>query len=179
MHPYLRLERATLRFSALLLLGAWALLTPILVWAAPGRSDFTIPDLALAGSVAAAAEILSHWSPSDRTAFAFILGFDFLYDLVHNNAVALCAVWAAAGRSAGLVAAGSLLAWLLWLATAANLVENPVFFHILQAGPVSPWPEIGLATTLFRNAAMLAGILFALAAGPGLSLMGRLRRGPP
>lgn len=105
----------------------------------------------------------------------FILGFDFLYDLVHNNAVALCVVWAAAGRSAGLVAAGSFLAWLLWLASGANVVENLGFLHVLQAGPMSPWPEVGLATTLYRNGAILVGIAFAIAAGSGSFLLRRLR----
>ena len=173
MHPYARLDTTRLRVFALSLLGAWGLLTPILVWAAPGRSEFTIPDLAVAGSATAAVEILSHWSPSDRTAFAFILGFDFLYDLVHNNAVAFSVAWAAAGRSTTWVTAGSSLGWLLWFATGANIVENLAFFHMLQAGPVSPWPEVGLATTLYRNATIVAGILFALVAGPGWSLVRR------
>ena len=175
MHPYAELARARQRFWALFLIGAWVLLTPILVWAAPGRSDFTIPDLAVAGSPAAAQEILSHWLPADRLAFAFILGFDFLYDLVHNNAVAFSVAWAAASRSVRWVAAGSLLAWLLWLATAANIVENVAFFHMLQTGPSSPWPEVGLGTTYFRNGTVLAGIVFALAAGPGWTLLLRLR----
>jgi hypothetical protein len=175
-HPYARLDRAHLRLWSWSLLGAWALLTPILVWAAPGRSEFTIPDLAVAGSAAAAEEILSHWSPADRTAFAFILGFDLLYDLVHNNAVAFCVAWAAADRSRPLIAVGSWLCWLLWLASVANVVENLAFLHLLQDGPASPWPEIGLATTLYRNAALLAGLLYALVVGPALALSKRFRR---
>ena len=175
MHPFARLERARLRLLALLLLGTWAALTPILVWAAPGRGEYTIPDLAVAGSAAAAAEILSHWSPNDRTAFAFILGFDFLYDIVHNNAVALSVAWAAAGRASVWVGAGSLLGWLLWLATAANFLEGVAFFNILQSGPASPWPEIGFYTTLFRNGAILTGIAFALVAGPCSSIAERVR----
>jgi hypothetical protein len=175
MHPYSELEWTRLRFWSVLLLCTWALLTPILIWAAPGRSDFTIPELAVAGSAAAAAEILSHWQPSDRLAFSFILGFDFLYDLVHNNAVAFSVAWAAAHRSSRWIAAGSVLAWLLWFATAANIVENLSFFHVLQAGPSFPWPEVALATTYLRNGTILIGIAFALLVGPAWSLLLRLR----
>jgi len=154
MHPFATLGRGSLRFYSTILLTSWGLLTPILIWAAPGRSDFTIPDLAIAGSVPAAREILSHWSASDRTAFAFILGFDLLYDLVHNNAVALCATWAVVGCSARLIRSASVIAWLLWIASAANFLENLAFFHMLQTSPESPWPEIGFGTTLFRNGAL-------------------------
>ena len=175
MHPYTNLDLAHLRFWTLGLFGAWAILTTVLVWAAPGRSDYTIPDLAVAGSVTATQEILSHWSPSDREAFAFVLGFDFLYDLVHNNAVAFAVVWAAATRSQGWISAGSVLAWLLWLATGTNILENVVFFHMLQTGPHSPWPEVGLVTTLFRNATLLIGVGFALAVGLGWNLLSRMR----
>jgi hypothetical protein len=174
-HPYVRLGRAELRRPTLILFGAWLLLTPILVWAAPGRSDFTIPDLAVAGSVEAAAEILSHWSDSDRLAFAFILGFDLLYDLVHNNAMALLVAWVAIGHHKLIAGAGSLLCWWLWFATVANFVENLGFLHILLVGPESPWPELGLATTILRNGAMLAGLGFCLLVGPGMSLIRWMR----
>ena len=175
MHPYANLEPDRLRFWTLCLLGAWVILTPVLIWAAPARSDYTIPDLAVAGSVGAAQEILGHWLPTDRQAFAFILGFDFLYDLVHNNAVAFGVVWASANRPPGWISAGSVLAWLLWFATIANIAENIVFFHMLQVGPSFPWPEVGLGTTYFRNAALLGGVGFALAVGPGRSLLSRWR----
>jgi hypothetical protein len=175
MHPYVKLEQERLRFWTLCLLWTWAILTPVLVWAAPGRSDYTIPDLAVAGSIDAAQQILSHWSPADRQAFAFILGFDFLYDLVHNNAVAFAVVWAAANRPHRWVSVGSVLAWFLWLATAANIAENIAFFHMLQTGPNFPWPEVGLGTTYFRNTALLTGVGFALAAGPGWNILSRTR----
>jgi hypothetical protein len=175
LHPYSRLERSNLQTPLLCLFGAWLLLTPVLVWAMPGRTEFTIPDLAIAGSVDAAREILSHWSSNDRVAFAFILGFDLLYDLVHNNAVALLVAWVAAGRARALVTIGSWLAWSLWAATIANVVENLGFLQMLQAGPAFPWPEVGFVTTIFRNGAIVTGLLFALVAGPLLSAFVRIR----
>jgi hypothetical protein len=155
--------------------AAWLALTPILLWAMPGRTDATILELAVAGSVEASAEILSKWSPSDRTAFAFVLGFDLLYDVIHNNAVALLVARVAAGCRGSLVRVGSWIAWGLWLATAANVVENLGFFHMIQAGPNSPWPEVLFVTTVYRNGILGVGVAFWSLMGPLASLARRMR----
>jgi hypothetical protein len=90
-HPFDHLPEGRVRSYAVLLFLAWAALTGILLWAAP-RSGAV--ELAFAGTPDEAARVVSALSDRDRISFSFMLGFDLLYDLVHNNAVALACIWA-------------------------------------------------------------------------------------
>ena len=64
-----------------------ALLAAVLI------SDATrIAEMAAVRSAAEARELLAVWPEETSRTAAFLLGFDFLYDVVHNNAVALASI---------------------------------------------------------------------------------------
>jgi hypothetical protein len=110
-HPYEALSVRNLRAATLGTASAWALLTIILVWAVPVSQLAELQTLVEATEPAARRAILESWEPSVVASLSFVLGFDFLYDIVHNNAAALFAVWGAVrcdtrrARSVGAVTA--------------------------------------------------------------------------
>ena len=133
-HPYEALSVRNLRVATIGTASAWGLLTLVLVWAVPSGHLSQLGALVEATEPAAAKTILESWDPSVVASLSFMLGFDFLYDVVHNNAVALFAVWGAVRRDTGsarLVA--SITAWVLWLDTGLNVFENLGFLHILRS----------------------------------------------
>jgi hypothetical protein len=109
-----------------------------------------------------AQDALQALTPEIRESFQFVLGFDFLYDLVHNNLVAMWLAWGALRiqkRVALVLASG--FAWVLWMDSALNLVEHLVFRHILSSGNLDPWHAYGSAVFGFRTGSLVAGALVA------------------
>jgi hypothetical protein len=174
-HPYAALPERTLGRATVITAGAWALLTLLLVWAVPLPDLGEVQSLVSADHRSAARAILKAWTPGLLVSFSFLLGFDFLYDLVHNNAVALFAVWGAAkrgSRSARRLAGTA--AWLLWLATGLNVFENMALLHVVRSG--APEPLLPLASAVFAiRSALLAG---GIVVGVGLHASAWLARRP-
>jgi hypothetical protein len=108
--------------------------------------------------------ILASWETGVAVSFSFLLGFDFLYDLVHNNAAALLAVWGAVRRgtkAARLLARTS--AWVLWLDSGLNIFENLALLGVLR--PRSPEPLVNAAVAVFsfRSVTLMLGLIVGVA----------------
>jgi len=88
-HPYETLDARTLATATLGLAAFTILLTAILAHEVPSEVRREVARLLGAESGAPAAAVLAAWDREVYQAFSFMLGFDFLYDIVHNNAVAL------------------------------------------------------------------------------------------
>jgi len=168
-HPYTALETRQLGVATVALGTAWALLTILLLQAVP-LVDFPKIGRILGASTAAdLSAVLADWTPATLRSFAFLLGFDLLYDLVHNNAAAVYALWASricARPWAERLAAAA--AWLLWLATVLNVFENLAFLHMLPDGDSSwllPWASLAFnLRSLFLAGALGIGCLFQVLA---------------
>jgi hypothetical protein len=163
-HPYERLGVRPLASAAIGLTVFWALLTAILAYEVPAALRAQITQLLSAENDAAATAILLAWGPEVYRAFSFMLGFDFLYDIVHNNAVAFLAIWGAKRVSAKpALFLGAATAWVMWLDTALNLFENVAFLHIIRS--LDPWPLLPAANAVFvfRTGTWVLGIVLAVA----------------
>jgi len=159
-HPFEKLTRHQLAWATALVGAAWALLTAVLVHAISTHEIAQIQRLLEASSPVVASSVLSEWPASVFSSFAFLLGFDLLYDVVHNNATALFAIWGARRLGHPVAAlAGRGIAWVLWLDTALNLFENLAFLHVIRA--LEPWPLLPWAAGIFsfRSATLGAGIV--------------------
>jgi len=108
--------------------------------------------------------ILESWDSSLAVSLAFLLGFDFLYDLVHNNAAALFAVWGAVRRDTAVARriAGT-TAWVLWLDSGLNIFENLAFLHILRSQSCEGLLTAVAAIFTFRSATLLLGFVVGAA----------------
>ena len=130
----------------------------------PTEDRSLIGELLRAATPDRADEVLSSFPDHAVRSFSFLLGFDLLYDIVHNNAVAFLAMWGArrcASRQA--YWAGSTVAWVMWLDTALNFPENLAFLRILET--MQPWPLLPWAsgTFFFRTSTWLAGLAVGVA----------------
>ncbi len=163
-HPYEALSVRSLRAATIGTGSAWVLLTLILVSAVPVSDVAELRRLMEASEPAAARAILASWGPSVTTSLSFMLGFDFLYDVIHNNAAAVFAIWGAVRRRTRLArSAAAVTAWVLWLDTALNVLENLAFLHVLRSGSPEPLLSAVSATFAFRAATLLLGLLVGAA----------------
>ena len=163
VHPYQALPVRNLRAATIAAAWAWVLLTLILFWAVPLADVADVQRLVSAPEPDAARDILRSWGPSVGRSFSFLLGFDFLYDVVHNNAAALLAVWGAARQQTRLAhSVAAVTAWVLWLDTGLNVFENLAFLHVLRSGSTD---LLSAATAIFsfRSATLTLAILVGIA----------------
>lgn len=162
-HPLQRIGTKRLAVSMVWLTASFVCLTAILVYAVPASTRSHIGDLLDAQSLAAATAVLSAWDADTYRTFAFLLGFDFLYDVVHNNLVAVFAIWGAkrvSASSALLVASAT--AWVLWLDTLLNVFENLVFLDVVRSAQASPLMPLASAIFSFRTATLALGLVVGL-----------------
>jgi hypothetical protein len=126
--------------------------------------------------------ILESWDPSIALSLSFLLGFDFLYDVVHNNGAALYAVWGAVRRDTRLArAVGGMTAWVLWLDSGLNVFENLAFLHILRSRSPEHLFTVVFAIFSFRSATLMLGLFVGTALHASAWRAGRLatpRSGP-
>jgi hypothetical protein len=163
-HPYEALSVGTLRTATIVAASAWALLTLALVWAVPMADVGELRRLLDETVPAARRSILRSWEPGVVASIAFLVGFDFLYDVVHNNAVALFAVWGAVRRNSPRARAfGAAVAWVLWLDTALNVFENLAALHVVRSREPEPLLPVVSAIFSFRSATLLLGVLVGIA----------------
>ena len=164
----LKLQRATLLVSALLT-GA----TAIFLVAVPLEHFLLVVQLIGAPS-SDVLTLISGWTIAERQSFAFMIGYDFVFDILHNNAAALFVIWGAARLNARSACPNEMmiaawLAWAMWLCSGLNIVENLAFLHLLDSHQVTPWHLIGKVAFSFRGVALVgvcvAGLVFHLRAG--------------
>ena len=154
-HPFEHLSAKHLRGAALWLLAATAFLTGVMVSAIPIKDFGHIMRLGSAGSAALATEVLASWPPSTFRSATFLFGFDFLYDVVHNNAAALLCLWGASLHGASWTRAlARVVAWAMWLCTVLNLPENLIFLETVRSTPAAPWFSLALTIAAFRAIAL-------------------------
>ncbi len=164
-HPFERLSTWAARASALSLLAAWLLLTLLLAAVVPAEHGAQLVRFLGAADARGAAAIVAAWSPDMRATAGFVIGFDFLYDLVHDNAVALLCIWAARLLGgARVMLAARVVAWTMWLAVLLNLPENLLAIHIVRDGAATDWFGVVVAITSFRFVTLWAGLAFGVAA---------------
>jgi hypothetical protein len=162
-HPLQRLGTKPLAVAMVSLAASFVCLTVILVYTVPPSTRSHIGDLLAADSLAAATAVLSTWGADTYRTFAFLLGFDFLYDVVHNNAVAVFAIWGARRVAAtSALHAASATAWVLWLDTLLNIFENLVFLDVVRSARASPLLPVASAIFSFRTATLGFGLLLGL-----------------
>ena len=135
-----------------------------------------ILSLQFAGNVEDVGRILQSWSPRARTVAAFTLGFDYLYMPLYAAGLSflgatLTLVARRRGRPglAGWVAG---VAWLPWLAAAADAVENAAALEMVLGGPDTPWPTV-VRTAALSKFALLAFVVGTLLAGTVAVLLRR------
>jgi hypothetical protein len=163
-HPYEALSVHDLRAATFGAASAWGVLTVILVWAVPIATIAELRALLETTEPAAARAILESWELSTVASLSFLLGFDFLYDVVHNNAAAFFAVWGAVRRDTRLArSVGAMTAWMLWLDTGLNVFENLAFLHVLRSRSPEPLLPAVSAIFSFRSATLMLGLLVGAA----------------
>jgi hypothetical protein len=172
-HPFDRIRPGELRRWAVPLLILDVLVGgPLLanVEAGPGFGRLTA--LVLAGSPAAAAEVLATWTPADRMHIAFANGLDYLWGLLYANTMALGCVWAGrVGDAPSWRSTGSLLAWLCWAIAVLDVPENVSYYQMVRGAIRSPYPELAASCVVLRSAIFLLVLAFL-----GLALLRRLGR---
>jgi hypothetical protein len=177
-HPYDALSVRTLRAAMIVTASAWGLLTLVLVWAVP-IADIAELRRLLEVEPAARSSVLQSWEPSVVASICFLLGFDFLYDVVHNNAVAFFVLWGANRRDTPSArAAGTAVAWVLWLDTGLNVFENLACLEVLRSRNPDPLLPVVSAIFSFRSATLLLGVVVGIALQWSAWHASRLRRRP-
>jgi hypothetical protein len=132
----------------------------VLAWAVPLDDVSALGALLEATDPGARRVILESWTPDVVASLAFLVGFDFLYDLVHNNAAALVAVWGAVRRDTRLArAVAGTSAWVLWIDSALNVFENLAVLHVLRSRSPEPLLPAASAVFAFRSVTLLLGLL--------------------
>jgi len=176
LHPFLSLDVSSLRFWVAASVVAFVATTAVFVAAIPVNHIAAAAHL-LAASSADAQAILGQWGSDQRASFQFMLGYDFLYDLVHNNMVALLVVWGAVrvGRSWSMALAG-LIAWVLWADSALNVFENLAYVRVLATNNVEPWHPYASAVFNFRTVTLNLGGIAAVGLHAYASVNRRLNR---
>jgi len=180
-HPFSRLSRRAQR-HALVILGVltFALTTFLAVLGSPLQTPAApsgIVSLELAGSAAAAREILDSWSPYQRDLARLGLWIDFLYLVSYPLFLALaCARLAdrVAGRAPRWARAGEVLAWALPLAGLLDAVENSALLRVLGSGASDAAAGLARACALPKFALVLAALAYLAL---GLGWMWRTRPG--
>lgn len=160
-HPYLSVPKPSLRFWSIVVTAAFLVSTSILAIAVPASQIEAVANFVQSES-SVAQVILDQWDTSLRSTFGFMLGFDFLYDLVHNNLVALLVAWGAKRTGvAWTLALASVIAWILWLDSVLNVVENLGYLRVMVTGNVLPWHLYGSILFQFRTLTLVAGAVVA------------------
>lgn len=119
--------------------------------------------LVLSGTPAAAQEVLSQWSYTDRIYIAFVAGFDFLFGVVWTNTMALACIWVSRrAASARLASLGGLFAWLLWIAMVLDVPENGAYFLMVLGSVAQPWPAMAAIAVYPRIFIFIAGSLYLI-----------------
>lgn len=160
-HPFERLSLHAVGTAALALLAVWFVLTMLLAAAVPVAHLAQLAHLLRAADANAAAALVAAWSPDLRATAGFVLGFDFIYDLTHDNAVALLCIWAArrhGGRR--VVVTARAVAWVVWLDVLLNVPENLAALHIVREAAPTRWFALVVSITSFRFVTLWAGFAF-------------------
>jgi hypothetical protein len=162
-----------MRTWCLALFVLWGVLTIVLVTVVPldhARGLWRVLHAAGAGEAAA---IVGGWSSDVRASARFLIRFDFLYDVVHNNAVALLCLWAARRLGSGRAGATArIVAWTMWLDTVCNVAENVAALRLVSGD--ASWFGLVVASTEFRFATLWLGF----AVGVGLAVAARRNARP-
>jgi hypothetical protein len=117
---------------------------------------------------------LESWEAETLTSVSF---FDFLYDIIHNNAAAFFAVWGAARRNTRLAwSVGGMTAWVLWLDSGLNVFENLAFLHVLRVRTPEPLLPAVSMIFAFRSATLMLGLLVGTALHASVWRAGRLTK---
>jgi len=172
-HPFQNLDLTNQQRASFLVLALLTGATAIFSVAVPFEHFLLVVQLigAQSGDVL---PLISNWTIAERQSFAFMIGYDFVFDILHNNAAALFVVWGAARLNVRSACPNELmiaawLAWAMWLCSGLNIVENLAFLHLLDSHQVTPWHLIGKVAFSFRGVALVgafaAGLIFHLRAG--------------
>jgi len=157
LHPFERLSIRGLRLWCLWVVGGWAAMSVVLFASIPMHQ--LAEAIQLAGDPAADP---GQWSAEARISVAYLIGADYLYDVLHNNAAALLALLGARLLGHGgvtWVARG--IAWTMWLDTVLNVIENLAFLAAVR-GRLA-WLEIAQPIEAFRTSTLSLGLAFGVA----------------
>ena len=167
---------ALLALTIVLTIALQAVDAPLKTPAAPQG----IVSYELAGSTAAAQNILDSWDAGARTHAGFSLGLDYLYMPVYALTIGLACAWAArvsGGRRRWLGSLGRVLAFGLGLAALLDAIENYALTTMLFSAAADPWPSVALWCATGKFALIIAGLVY-IAIGLIFWLMTRRSRKP-
>jgi hypothetical protein len=139
-------------------------LTLTIVLAQVGPSDPDIVGFEFAWTTDRAAQIIQGWSAEQQIRAGFSLGLDYLYLTLYSTLIALACVGSAmrttrpSWRRLGLG-----LGWALWLAAAADAVENAALYRTLLGPVTDPYPAIAGICASVKFALVVAGVAYAAA----------------
>jgi hypothetical protein len=163
VHPYLRLNSRRLRSGSLYLSVGFLIATAIFAASVPTAHMSAVSGLVRADPQHAQ-HLLASWDAATRESFRFMLGFDYLYDILHNNLAAFVLAWGAVrfGKPWAIGVAGALV-WILWLDSGLNVLENMAYTHILTENAIVPWHRYASGVFAFRSVSLLVIAVAALA----------------
>ncbi len=155
-HPFERLSNRGLRLWCIWVFVGWAALS-VIGFASIPTQHFT-DAMRMAGAPSADP---GRWSTEVRISVAYLIGSDYLYDILHNNAVGLLAVLGArllGHAQVTWVARG--IAWTMWLDTVLNVIENLAFLAAVRGR--RDWLEVAQPIEAFRTSTLLLGLVFGV-----------------
>ena len=123
--------------------------------------------LSLSGSPEIASDVCGVWRGELRFLAGLALGLDFLLILLYGVGLAALAVSLGErlrGTRPVLFLCGRFAAWSVWIAAAADVLENVGLLRQLSATPATPWTEVTFfaATTKFILLGLAVLVLIAV-----------------
>ena len=168
-HPFENIPPLRRRSLFLILLAGTLLIMlvmnsvggPLNTQAAP----YGIVSFEFAATQEKAQAMIASWGAEGRVRAAFIQGMDFLFPLAYASAISLGCVMAGsvlAGRKWPLAAAGSRLAWGIWLAAGLDYIENIVLTAILLGAGADGWAMVAAVCAAVKFGLIFFGMAYAL-----------------
>lgn len=162
-HPFDEVPPGRLRVWFLPFLAVTVLVGGVLLLLDPGGKG--IVGLEVAGSVAAAHEVMAVWDDRDVIHAAFGVGLDYLFLIAYSTSIAIACVWGRrVFRHVWLVTLGGVLAWAAWVGGACDAVENIALLDMIRGPVESPAPQVAATCAYVKFVLVYAGVIYALAA---------------
>ena len=158
-HPYTRLSTLELKVSSLG--SAILFLVSIVIFAkSVPLAHINAVSLFVQSSDETAQALLTNWNSQIRESFRFMLGYDYLFDIIHNNLVALFVVWGAKRLATyAVLSLSAFVSWVLWFDSALNIFENLAYSHILTSNIVAPWHAYASLAFGFRSTTLIVAAI--------------------
>lgn len=175
IHPFEKLEPATLKRALLASIAFCLATTAAIVWVDSkyhtAASPLGIVNFELARTPMMAQMMLDAWSdhPGMNAWVAFGLGFDYLYLLSYGSMFALLAAAIAVrlrDASPSLSKLARVVAWLQFVAPLCDAVENFGLMAMLARAGTDPWAQVSSGFALVKFGCLGTAVSLIVFVGP-------------